>query len=122
MRLPLHLHLSLPLLIASVASQHQSQDLPFLAASSAPKARIEDPSLSTCTAAQVFSANERQLGVILEDLVETDFFRYFRVDLGKECVFWRKDGQVKNPGQLSRCFSPTHTLLPGVVWVVSGVA
>jgi hypothetical protein len=54
-----------------------------------------DPSLSSCTSAQVFEANERQLGVILEDLVETEFFKHFRVDLGRDCKFWRKDGSTK---------------------------
>eukprot|EP00808_Paulinella_micropora_P011984 g12992.t1 len=55
-----------------------------------------------CDVRVVEEANAAQLHFILEQLVNLSYFRLFRVDLKKECPYWRKEGE---PPKESQCES-----------------
>jgi len=46
-----------------------------------------------CRADEVTSANHEHFRPLLRDLVRTQFFRYFKVDMHSECPFWQEDFQ-----------------------------
>ncbi|GMH52020.1 hypothetical protein TrRE_jg3794, partial [Triparma retinervis] len=52
-----------------------------------PSASIE----GRCTFQDVESANNEQLGIILKNMRDRDFFRWFMVDLEVECNFWKEE-------------------------------
>ena len=58
-----------------------------------PSASIE----GRCTFQDVESANNEQLGIILKNMRDRDFFRWFMVDLEVECNFWKEE-EVKQMG------------------------
>ena len=47
---------------------------------------------AACTYASVEQLNRDEIGPILDDIVQTPFFRYFKVDLYCDCPFWPDDG------------------------------
>jgi ERO1-like protein beta len=47
--------------------------------------------ITSCDYESIDSVND-QLYANLKDLVHTPFFRYFQVDLYRECPFWRENG------------------------------
>ncbi|PPQ77193.1 hypothetical protein CVT25_011039 [Psilocybe cyanescens] len=50
-----------------------------------------------CDYETIESVNDELFGN-LSELVEKPFFRYFQVDLYRECPFWPDDGSCNNPG------------------------
>lgn len=44
-----------------------------------------------CTMKDVESANNEQLGIILKNVRDREFFRWFKVDLEVPCNFWKEE-------------------------------
>ena len=57
-----------------------------------PHPPLTAPPRAACTYASVEQLNRDEIGPILDDIVQTPFFRYFKVDLYCDCPFWPDDG------------------------------
>ena len=55
-----------------------------------PSGPLEDAS---CNIETVEEANHEQLNKLLQEIVNTTYFRLFKVDLNAKCLFWEKDGK-----------------------------
>jgi ERO1-like protein alpha len=80
-----------------------------------PGDRIPGPSVhryvdvaSPCTVGKLHAINEAAVRPVLNDLVATTFFRYFKVDTGVECPFWVMDRMCRSGGGCHVCRCDEH--------------